>query len=138
MCRDDRGQALALLVAALGFAAFVVGAVVETDTRLLNRLHATRAAEAAAEAAGGVAADLMLELRAEALQDHRAVDVIDAALADPLLAARAKGAARQVLASMGADLTRLTLNRRSTELSAKAEVHSRNADGLARVGVQPP
>ncbi|OLC58233.1 MAG: hypothetical protein AUH85_01225 [Chloroflexi bacterium 13_1_40CM_4_68_4] len=104
----------------------------------MNRLRATRAAEAAAEAAGGVVADRMLELRAEALQEHLSVDVIEGALADPLLAARAEGAARQVLATLDAELTRLTLNRRSTELSAKAEVRSHDADGVARVGVRPP
>jgi hypothetical protein len=138
MVRDERGQALALLVAALGFAALVVSALIDADNRLMNRLHALRAAEAAAEAAGGVASDRMLELRAEAVVEHRTADVIEAALADPLLAVRAEAAAREVLVLLDGELTHLSLTRRSDELSAKAEVRARGAAGLARVGVRSP
>ena len=138
MCRDERGQALALLVAVLGLAAVVVASLTEADGRLLRHLHATRAAEAAAEAAGGVAADAMLQLRADAIAEHRSVDAIRGALADPGLAVRAELAAREVLRPLDADLTRLELTRRFDELSAKVTVRSRGADGLARVGVRSP
>ena len=138
MRRDEQGQALALLIAALGLGAAVVAALLETDGRLLARLHATRLAEAAAEAAGAVAADRMLELRAQALAQHRAVDAIDGALADPALATRAEQAAREVLRPFDGELRALALTRRSDELSAKAEVRANRADGLARVGVRAP
>ena len=138
MLRDERGQALALLVAAVGLAAAVVGALVEADSRLLAKLHGTRAAEAAAEAAGGIAAERMVELRAEAIAERRAVDAIDVALADPHLVRRAENAAREVLAPLDGELVHLVLTRRSDELSAKAEVRARGATGLARVGVRAP
>jgi hypothetical protein len=80
----------------------------------------------------------MLDLRAEALAQHRAVDVVAAALGDEDLAPQAERAARDVLVPLGGELTRLTLARRSDELSAKAEVRARGTSGLARVGVRPP
>lgn len=123
---------------AIGFAAAVVSALVAADGRLLRQLHATRAAEAAAEAAGGVAADRMLELRAEAIAERRSIDIIDAVVADPFVATRAGRAAREVLVPLHGTLTRLVIARRADELSAKAEVRAFGADGIARVGVRPP
>jgi hypothetical protein len=138
MSREDRGQALVVLVALLGFAALVVTSLSAADTRLLGRLRALRAAEAAAEAAGAAVADALVELRDDDLAQRRQRDVIDVALADPLLRGHAVLATRPVLDALGAELSSLSLARRVDELSVRAEVRLGGVSGTARVGVRPP
>lgn len=141
MSRDDRGQALAVMIAILGFAALVVVSLEMADARLLTRLRAQRAAEAAAEAAGAVVADRLVELLECDLDDRRGPcgDVIARALAERgTLVPRAEGAARAVLSPWRGELVRLLLERRANELSVRAEVRVSDTIGIARVGVRAP
>jgi hypothetical protein len=110
----------------------------EADGRLLTRLRAQHAAEAAAEAAGVVVSDRLLELHEEALDRRVAADVIALALTEPALAVRCELAAQEVLATLHAELQRVVLARRSDELSVRAEVRLGGTDGVARVGVRAP
>ena len=138
MGRDERGQALVVLVALLGVAALVVASLADANARLLERLRALHAAEAAAEAAGGAVAEALVELRDEDLATRRDRDDIAAALADPTLEARASLTARPVLEALSAELSALVLARRVDELSVRAEVRLGASRGLARVGVRAP
>lgn len=138
MPRDDRGQALVLILALLGLAALALAALAEADGRLLTRLRARHAAEAAAESAGTIVADRLLELFEESLLTRRDADALAVALSEPILARRAETAARDALAALGADLIRIALERRADEVSVRAEVRLDGVTGIARVGVRPP
>ena len=138
MCRDDRGQALVMLVAVLGFAALVVASLAATDHRLLLELRALRAAEGAAEAAGAAVADALVEIRADDRAAHRERDAIDVALADPALETRARVAAGAVTDALGARLGAIELGRRIDELSVRVSVGLGERGGTARVGVRAP
>ena len=65
---DDRGQALIVAALLLGIAAVVISGLRLSQDAILARAHASRAGEAAAEAAAAVAADAYVsELRRAAL-----------------------------------------------------------------------
>lgn len=138
MHRDARGQALVVVVALLGLAALAIAALAEADGRLLTRLRAGHAAEAAAEAAGAIVADRLLELFEEALLTRHDADLVALVLAEPALARRAEAAAREALSPLGAELARIALERRADEVSVRAEVRLDGVTGIARVGVRRP
>ncbi|MBI3522430.1 MAG: hypothetical protein HY071_04930 [Chloroflexi bacterium] len=58
--RGERGQALVVSVLLIGVGAVAVAGLLETQSRLLARVRLDRAGEAAAQAAGAVAADEQL------------------------------------------------------------------------------
>ena len=136
--REDTGQAIVVLIALLGLAALVVLSLGDANARVFSSLRAQRAAEAAAEAAGVVVSDRLVELREEALERRALVDVIAVALVEDALHLRAEAAAREVLAVLGAQLERLLLELRHDEISVRAEVRWQGARGVARVGVRAP
>lgn len=133
------GQALVVVVALLGFAALVVLSLSDADDRIVAKLRAERAAEAAAEAGGAVVADRLVELAAIDDGDRPArMDVIAAALSEPELPALAAVAANEVLARLGASYEQLTLERRVDEVSVKVRVRRDGVVATARVGVRAP
>ena len=133
------GQALVVVVALLGFAALVVLSLSDAEDRIVAKLRAERAAEAAAEAGGAVVADRLVELAAIDDGDRPArMDVIAAALSEPELPALAAVAANEVLARLGASYEQLTLERRVDEVSVKVRVRRDGVVATARVGVRAP
>ena len=136
--REDSGQAIVVLIALLGLAALVILSLGDANARVFGGLRAQRAAEAAAEAAGVVVSDRLVELREEALARRALVDVLAVAVAEDALRLRAEAAAREVLAVLGAELERLILELRYDEISVRAEVRWQGARGVARVGVRAP
>ncbi len=127
------GQALLALIALLGLAALVIVSLAEADWRVLAHVRAQRAAEAAAEAAGVVVADYLTWPRGRG-----GADVIETAVSDRELAARAEESARRVLAAMDGALERVRLERRVDEVSVRAEIVRDGVRAVARVGVRAP
>lgn len=135
---DARGQALVLVVALLGLAALAIAALTQADGRLLTRLRARQAAEAAAEAAGSIVADRLLELFEESLVTRRDADLVAVVLGEAVIARRAEAAAREAVLALDAELVGVALERRADEVSVRAEVRLAGSGGVARVGVRPP
>jgi hypothetical protein len=143
MCRKARrgeqdGQALVVLVALVGVAVLVAISLSDVGNHVLARVRAQRAAEAAAEAAGAVVADRLLELNAspnvQAERRDAAGDVLD----DPAVMAAARAAAGEVLVPLGAELQELRLERVIDEVAVRVEVRRDGVRARARVGVRPP
>ena len=88
---DDRGQALVLAVLALGIAAAAIVGLRAAQDRILLDAHERRAGEAAVEAAGAAVADALLGFTGS----------LDAFVADPLVAERARAAADELSAMNG-------------------------------------
>jgi hypothetical protein len=137
MCPSrERGQALVVVVAILGLAALVAISLSDADDRLLARIRAQRAAEAAAEAGGAVVADRLVELGRQGVTD--AYDAVELAVSDDSLRSRAELAAADVLARMSARLDALLLERRADEVSIRVVVRRAGVTAVARAGARMP
>jgi hypothetical protein len=137
MCPSrERGQALVIVVAILGLAALVAISLRDADDRLLARIRAQRAAEAAAEAGGAVVADRLVELARQGVTD--AYDAVELAVSDDSLRSRAELAAADVLGRMSARLDVLLLERRADEVSIRVVVRRAGVTAVARAGARMP
>jgi hypothetical protein len=137
MCPSrERGQALVIVVAILGLAALVAISLRDADDRLLARIRAQRAAEAAAEAGGAVVADRLVELGRQGVTD--AYDAVELAVSDDSLRSRAELAAADVLGRMSARLDVLLLERRADEVSIRVVVRRAGVTAVARAGARMP
>lgn len=133
---DERGQALALAVLALAFAAVTIVGLRAAQDRILDDARARRAGEAAIEAAGAAVADAHVAF-VSALRDEtghlRVLPTraeLDAFAADPSVLEGARVAAAQLaLANGGADPHDLlvTTGTRSIELSLTLGTHRSRA-----------
>ena len=129
---DDRGQALVLVVLALGIAAVTVVGLLTAQDRILADAHERRAGEAAVEAAGAAVADAQVDLLTS-LRDQlgRAAAPtradLDAFVADPRVLDRSRAAANDLAAANGAGPVRdvaITVVGRSLEIALAVGSHT--------------
>jgi hypothetical protein len=140
MCRSaartDEGQALIVLVALLGLGALVAISLSDATGQVVAGLRAERAAEAAAEAAGAVVADRLLEIEHEA--SGAGSDAVGAVVDDVALMNLARAAAAEVAARLEADIQDLKIERLIDEVAVRVEIQRGGVRARARVGVRPP
>lgn len=132
----ERGQALVLAVIAIALAAVTIVGMRAAQERILSDVRERRAGEAAVEAAGAAVADAQLAFIASLGDDlggrrARATrSELEAFVADPLVAERARAAAADLSASNGGspvhDLA-IDLSDRMIEIVLTAGAHRQRA-----------